>query len=58
MAIACPIGLDTARLRAAIQSVHARVAADPSGEFHFHRGPRYAAETLGYDASALGCSTR
>jgi arsenite methyltransferase len=53
MAIACPIDLDTARLRAEIQSVYARVAADPSGEFHFHRGPRYAAERLGYDASGL-----
>jgi hypothetical protein len=29
------------------------VAGDPSGEFHFHRGPRYAADMLGYDAGVL-----
>jgi arsenite methyltransferase len=53
MAIACPPDLDTARLRQEIQSIYARVAADPSSEFHFHRGPQYAAEFLGYDADAL-----
>ena len=53
MAIACPIDLDTARLRREIQSIYARVATDPSSEFHFHRGPQYAAEMLGYDARAL-----
>ena len=44
MAIACPVDLDTLRLRAEIKSIYSRVAADPSGEFHFHRGPEYAAE--------------
>jgi arsenite methyltransferase len=29
------------------------VAADPSGDFHFHRGPAYAAEFLKYDRAAL-----
>jgi hypothetical protein len=53
MAIACPVDLDTLRLRAEIQSVYARVATDPAGEFHFHRGPAYAVEMLGYDAAAL-----
>ena len=53
MAIACPLDLDTARLRQEIQSIYARVAVDPSGEFHFHRGPQYAAEFLAYDADAL-----
>jgi len=53
MAIACPLDLDTARLRREIQSIYARVAVDPSSEFHFHRGPQYAAEFLGYDADAL-----
>jgi len=53
MAIACPVDLDTLKLRAEIQSIYARVAAEPSGEFHFHRGPTYAAEMLGYDAGAL-----
>jgi SAM-dependent methyltransferase len=53
MAIACPVDLDTVRLRHEIQAVYARVATDPSSEFHFHRGPVYAAERLKYDASAL-----
>lgn len=53
MAIACPLDLDTARLRHEIQAIYARVATDPSSAFHFHRGPGYAAEMLGYDAGAL-----
>jgi arsenite methyltransferase len=53
MTISCPVDLDVARLRAEVQSMYARVAAAPGGEFHFHRGPRYAAERLGYDASEL-----
>jgi SAM-dependent methyltransferase len=53
MAITCPIDLDTRRLRDEIQSIYARVADDPSGEFHFHRGPEYAAELLHYDRAAL-----
>lgn len=53
MAIACPVDLDTLKLRAEIQSIYARVATEPSGDFHFHRGPVYAAERLGYDANAL-----
>ena len=53
MAIACPVDLDTLRLRAEIQSIYARVASEPSGSFHFHRGPAYAAEMLRYDANAL-----
>jgi arsenite methyltransferase len=53
MATTCPIDLDTLTLRQEIQSIYARVAAAPSGDFHFHRGPGYAAELLGYDAQAL-----
>ena len=53
MAIACPVDLDTLKLRAEIRSIYARVATEPSGNFHFHRGPAYAAEMLGYDANAL-----
>ncbi len=53
MAIACPVDLDTRKLRDEIRSIYARVANDPSGEFHFHRGPDYAAEFLGYDRAAL-----
>ena len=53
MAVTCPIDLDTFRLRQEIQSIYATVATDPSGDFHFHRGPKYGAELLGYDAQAL-----
>jgi arsenite methyltransferase len=53
MAMSCPIDLDTLKLRAEIQSIYARVAADPSGDFHFHRGPEYAATRLNYDAAEL-----
>jgi len=53
MAIVCPVDLDTLRLRAEIESIYRRVATEPAGDFHFHRGPTYAAEMLGYDAAAL-----
>ena len=53
MAIACPVDLDTINLRAEIQSTYSRVAADPFGEFHFHRGPEYAARRLNYDTAEL-----
>jgi hypothetical protein len=41
MAVASPVDLDTARLRAEIQEIDGRVASEPSGDFHFHRGPAY-----------------
>jgi SAM-dependent methyltransferase len=53
MAVACPIDLDTQLLRSEVSKVYSRVAADPDGDFHFHRGPVYAAEFLGYDPVEL-----
>jgi arsenite methyltransferase len=53
MAVTCPHDLDTRKLRDEIKTIYARVATDPSSEFHFHRGPGYAAERLGYSANAL-----
>src|SRR5262245_30413180 len=53
MAVTCPVDLDTFRLRAEIESIYRRVATDPLGDFHFHRGPTYAASMLGYDEGAL-----
>ncbi len=53
MAIACPVDLDTQMLRSEVSKIYARVAADPNGDFHFHRGPAYAAEFLGYDPVEL-----
>jgi arsenite methyltransferase len=53
MAIACPVDLDTQVLRSEVAKIYSRVASDPDGEFHFHRGPAYASEFLGYDAAEL-----
>ncbi len=53
MAIVCPITLNTHRLREEVSAIYSRVASDPAGDFHFHRGPNYAARYLGYDAREL-----
>lgn len=53
MALACPTGLDSLRLRREVQDMYARVAAAPDGAYHFHRGPVYAATMLGYNAEEL-----
>jgi arsenite methyltransferase len=53
MAVTCPIDFDVASLRAEVQTMYSRVATSPNGEFHFHRGPQYAATKLGYDAAEL-----
>src|SRR3989442_16024497 len=53
MPVACPVGLDTQVLREEVSKIYSRVATDPNGDFHFHRGPRYAAEVLGYDPAEL-----
>ncbi|MBI1874194.1 MAG: methyltransferase domain-containing protein [Acidobacteria bacterium] len=53
MTLACPVDLDSARLRREVREMYSRVAAAPNGAFHFHRGPDYAARWLGYDAAEL-----
>jgi arsenite methyltransferase len=53
MAITAPSGFDVALLREAIHTTYERVAQDPSGMFHFHRGREYAALSLSYDAAEL-----
>jgi arsenite methyltransferase len=53
MAIACPVDLDTQVLRSEVSKIYSRVATDPDGDFHFHRGPAYAASVLGYDPAEL-----
>jgi SAM-dependent methyltransferase len=53
MALMCPVDLDVATLRDEIRKIYSRVAADPDGEFHFHRGPEYASSRLGYDFEEL-----
>ena len=53
MPVTCPLDLDVVTLRSEIQSMYSRVATSPHGEFHFHRGPEYAARVLGYDTAEL-----
>jgi arsenite methyltransferase len=53
VAVSCPIGFDVKSLRAEVQTMYSRVAEAPNSEFHFHRGPAYAASLLGYDAGEL-----
>jgi SAM-dependent methyltransferase len=53
MANAAPKTLDLEQLESEIHDIYQRVATDPDGDFHFHRGPAFAAERLGYDAEAL-----
>ena len=53
MATTCPIDLDVAKLRDEVRTIYSRVASEPRGEFHFHRGPDYASRLLGYDAEEL-----
>ena len=49
---ACPVNLDVARLRSAIQAEYAEVALKPSNGFHFHTG-RALAALLGYDPAEI-----
>ena len=53
MSLTCPVDLDTVMLRREITTMYARVATAPDGEFHFHRGPAYAAAMLEYDREEL-----
>ena len=42
MASHCPAGFDTGYLRDQVRATYERVARNPKGDFHFHRGPDYA----------------
>lgn len=53
MAITCPIGFNVDRLRELVRTEYDRVAREPNGTFHFHRGPEYASRMLGYDPDEL-----
>jgi arsenite methyltransferase len=53
MTVSCPIDLDSIRLRREVRSMYSRVAFAPEDSFHFHRGPEYAVEWLGYDPAEL-----
>jgi arsenite methyltransferase len=58
MAATCPIDFDVASLRESVRAVYTRVAANPSGDFHFHRGLDYAVEQLSYDRRELAALPR
>ncbi len=53
MPAVCPVGLDTSRLAGEVRAMYTRVADNPGGDYHFHRGPDYAVSVLGYDRSSL-----
>lgn len=53
MAVACPVNFNVARLRDEVRLTYTQVALDPEGNFHFHRGPEYAARHLGYNLKEL-----
>lgn len=53
MALTCPVTLDKEVLKSEVRSIYAKVALNPDGDFHFHRGPEYAARLLGYDSAEL-----
>lgn len=40
-------------IAAEVRNLYSRVATDPEGEFHFHRGAEYARTLLAYDADRL-----
>jgi SAM-dependent methyltransferase len=47
------MALDAARLREEISKIYSEVARDPKKGYHFHTGPDYATERLGYPRGAL-----
>jgi SAM-dependent methyltransferase len=47
------MALDTGNLREEIQKVYSEVARDPKKGYHFHTGPDYAADLLGYGRADL-----
>lgn len=49
MAATCPLHFDVARLRDNVRRTYSRVAHDPDGNFHFHRGAEFAIRLLGYE---------
>ena len=56
MALVCPVELDTRELRTEVSKIYGRVAFHPDDNFHFHRGPAYAARLRG--ASCPGQPSR
>jgi arsenite methyltransferase len=53
MTITCPVDLDVDFLNQQVHETYTRIAEDPHGDFHFHRGYDYAVNYLGYDPREL-----
>jgi arsenite methyltransferase len=53
MATTCPVGFNVDKLWGLVRAEYDRVARDPDGNFHFHRGPEYACRMLWYDPEEL-----
>ena len=53
MATTCPAGFNVDKLRELVRAEYDRVARQPNGKFHFHRGPEYACRMLRYDPEEL-----
>jgi hypothetical protein len=58
MATTAPVDFDVQYLRDQVMTTYDRVAREPHGSYHFHRGPTYAATFLGYDPDELGALPR
>lgn len=58
MALQSPENFEVARLKDQVLATYAKVAQDPDGDFHFHRGAAYAAEYLCYDVDELAVLPR
>lgn len=53
MSLTCPTTLDGQLLRTEVSKLYSRVLEQPDSDYHFHRGPAYAAEFLGYRPEEL-----
>jgi SAM-dependent methyltransferase len=53
MPITPPDDLDTDKLQDEIKAIYSKVATNPNDDFHFHRGPSFAENFLGYDPREL-----
>lgn len=53
MALTSPVEFDVDYLREQVRKTYDQVAREPGAEYHFHRGPQYAADFLGYDPEEL-----
>lgn len=53
MAVTCPVNFNVEKLQELVRAEYDRVARNPKGNFHFHRGPSYAVQMLGYNDEEL-----